>query len=106
MKSTFLPLAALCFAVLLAPVAHAQDAGADIYKAKCMMCHGPDGLGNTPAGKLAKILSYKDPSIVQKPDADLAAILKTGKNKMPAFSTKLSDDQIGAVVAYIRTLQK
>jgi len=106
MKSTFALLAAFCFVVLLAPAALAQDSGADTYKAKCMMCHGPDGLGNTPAGKLAKIVSYKDPSIVQKPDADLAAIIKTGKNKMPAFSTKLSDDQIGAVVAYIRTLQK
>jgi len=71
-----------------------------------MMCHGPDGLGNTPAGKLAKIVSYKDPSIVNHSDAELTTIIKTGKNKMPSFATKLSDDQISAVVAYIRSLQK
>ena len=96
----------LCFATYFAPSATAQSSGQDIYKAKCMMCHGPDGLGNTPAGKLAKIVSYKDPSIVNHSDAELTTIIKTGKNKMPSFATKLSDDQISAVVAYIRSLQK
>ena len=32
----------------------AQSTGADTYKAKCQMCHGADGLGNTPAGKAMK----------------------------------------------------
>ena len=33
-------------------------------------------------------------------------IIKGGKNKMPAFSGKLTDAQITDVVAYIHTLQK
>jgi mono/diheme cytochrome c family protein len=32
--------------------------------------------------------------------------VKGGKNKMPAYSDKLTGDQIKSVVAYIRTLQK
>lgn len=96
----------LSFSLLSVASTLAQSAGPDTYKSKCLMCHGPDGAGNTPAGKLAKIVSYKDPSIVNKPDADLIAIIKTGKNKMPAFGTKLSDAEIQAVVDYIRTLQK
>jgi mono/diheme cytochrome c family protein len=98
--------AVLCFTAFFVSSAPAQSSGPDIYKAKCMMCHGPDGQGNTPAGKLAKIVSYKDPSIMNQSDAELTAIIKTGKNKMPSYATKLSDDQIAAVVAYIHTLQK
>ena len=69
----------------------AQSSGTDTYKAKCQMCHGTDGLGNTPAGKAMKA----------RP-----AVIKNGKNKMPAFTGKLTDAQITDVVAYIHTLQK
>ena len=93
------------FATLISP-ALAQDSAADTYTAKCKMCHGADGAGNTPAGKIAKIVSFKDPSVLNASDADLIPIIKNGKNKMPAFAGKLSDDQITSVVAYIRTLQK
>jgi mono/diheme cytochrome c family protein len=70
------------------------------------MCHGPDGLGNTPVGKMAKIVSFRDPAVISATDADLIAIVKNGKNKMPPNNGKLTDDQMTAVVAYIRTLQK
>ena len=36
----------------------------------------------------------------------LSAVIKNGKNKMPAFAGKLTDPQIADVVAYIHTLQK
>ena len=85
--------------------AFAQGSGADTYKAKCAMCHGADGLGTTPAGKALKAASFKDPAIVKAPDAELIAAVKNGKNKMPAYTGKLTDDQIKSAVAYIRTLQ-
>jgi mono/diheme cytochrome c family protein len=31
-------------------------------------------------------------------------VIKTGKDKMPSFKDKLTDDQIKAVIAYIRAL--
>ena len=82
------------------------QSGPDTYKSKCLMCHGADGLGATPAGKAMKTVSFKDPAVVNTPDAALIAIVKSGKNKMPAYSGKITDDQIKSVVAYIRTLQK
>ena len=85
---------------------HAQAAGADTYKAKCQMCHGADGLGQTPAGKAMKAIPFNDPQIVSKSDADLIAATTNGKNKMPAYKGKLSDAEIKATIAYIRTLQK
>jgi mono/diheme cytochrome c family protein len=84
----------------------AQGSGADTFKVKCQMCHGADGTANTPAGHAIKAASFKTPSIIQTPDADLIAIVKNGKGKMPAFAGKLTDDQMKAAVAYIRILQK
>jgi len=75
-------------------------------QAKCAMCHGADGLGATPAGKAMKAASFKDPAVVKTPDAARIVIVKSGKNKMPAYAGKLTDVQITAVVAYIRTLEK
>lgn len=94
-----------CLAASISAPAFAQNA-ADIYKAKCLMCHGADGLGDTPVGKAFKIVSFKDPSVVKSSNADLTAIIKNGKNKMPANKGTLSDAQIGALVVYIRTLEK
>jgi mono/diheme cytochrome c family protein len=104
-KVPFATLAVLCL-VAFTLTAPAQDAGADTYKAKCQSCHGADGLGNTPVGKMVKIVSFKDPTVISATNADLIAVVNSGKNKMPAYKGKLPDDQITAVVAYIRTLQK
>jgi cytochrome c6 len=105
LRVPFAALAALFLAAFTFP-AVAQDSGADTYKAKCQMCHGADGLGNTPVGKMAKIVSLKDSTVVTASDADLIAVVTNGKNKMPPNKGKLAEDQITAVVAYIRTLQK
>jgi len=99
-------LAFFCLAASISVPAFAQGGGADTYKAKCLMCHGADGLGATPVGKSFKIVSFKDPSVVNSSNAAMEAIIKSGKNKMPAFAGKLTDAQISAVVEYIRTLQK
>jgi mono/diheme cytochrome c family protein len=93
-------------AAFMVATAYAQNSGADTYKAKCAMCHGADGSGNTPAGKSMKALPFSSPDLVKAPDADLIAATKNGKGKMPAYSGKLTDGQIKEVVAYIRTLQK
>jgi mono/diheme cytochrome c family protein len=99
--------AVLCsLAGSLAAPGLAQDPGADTYKARCLMCHGDDGTANTPAGKAFKAASFSDPAIIKIPDADRIGIVKKGKDKMPQFGDKLTDDQIKAVLAYVRTLQK
>ena len=98
--------AMIVLAAAIAAPAFAQSAGADTYKAKCQMCHGPDGTAATPMGKMMKIPSFKDPSVVKASDAELIAVTKDGKGKMPAYNGKLTDDQIKEVVSFIRTLQK
>jgi cytochrome c6 len=80
--------------------------GADTYKAKCQMCHGATGLGDTPAGKAMKARPFNSPDVLKESDADLIAIIKNGKNKMSAFAGKLTDIQINDVLAFIPTLPK
>jgi cytochrome c6 len=93
-------------AAFVAAPAFAQTSGADVYKAKCQMCHAADGSGDTPAGKAMKAMPLTSPEVVKKSDSELIAVTKDGKGKMPAYASKLSDSQIKEVIAYIRTLQK
>ena len=105
MKSTFNLVAVLFLAASFITPTMAESA-ADLYKAKCVMCHGATGLGDAPAGKALKAASFKDPAIVKASDADLVAAVKNGKGKMPPYNGKLTDAQIKSVITYIRSLQK
>jgi mono/diheme cytochrome c family protein len=95
----------LLAASVVAP-AFAESPGAGLYKAKCGLCHGADGLAATPMAKNLKVLSFKDPAMTKASDAQFIASTTNGKGKMPAYKGKLTDPQIKDVVAYIRTLQK
>ena len=106
MKVSSKHIVILCLAAALVTPAFAQSSGADIYKAKCLMCHGPDGMANNPAGKALKAVSFKDPSVIKASDAELFAAVKNGKGKMPPENGKLTDDQIKTVIKYVRTLEK
>jgi mono/diheme cytochrome c family protein len=93
-------------AVSLTLPALAQTNGAETFKSKCAMCHGPDGLATTSMATMLKVPSFKSPDLVKAPDSQLIDATKNGKGKMPAYNGKLTDAQIKEVVAYIRTLQK
>jgi cytochrome c6 len=95
-----------CLALTLVVPAMAQDSGAQIYKDRCTLCHGDDGKSTTPTGKAFNAASFTDPAAVKASDQELITIVTKGKGKMMAFGGVLTDDQIKAVVAYIRTLQK
>jgi mono/diheme cytochrome c family protein len=84
----------------------AQGAGADTYNSKCAMCHGKDGMAATPAGKSMKVPAFNDPAVAKMSEAELTAVTKNGKGKMPGYAGKLTDAQIKDVVGYVRTLQK
>jgi len=98
--------AVILLAASIAGPAFAQASGAANYKARCVMCHGEDGLASTPVAKSMKVLSFKAPEMVKASDAQLFASTKNGKNKMPAYKGRFTDEQIKEIVSYIRTLQK
>ena len=91
-------------ALLAMPLA-AED-GAALFKAKCAMCHGPDGSGQTPVGKSLKVRNLGSADVQKQSDAELSRTIVDGKNKMPANKGKLSDAEVKALIAHIRTLKK
>ncbi len=92
--------------VFRANLAMAADEGEATYKAKCQMCHGPDGTSNTPTGKSMKASDLTAADTQKKSDEDLKETISKGKNKMPSFAKTLKEDQIGQLVAHLRTFKK
>ena len=91
--------------------ARAADAKAN-WEANCAQCHGKSGNADT---KMGKTLSAKDltDAKVQGEFTDAKAtqsikegVKENGKTTMKAFGGKLTDDEIKALVAYVRTLKK
>jgi cytochrome c6 len=82
------------------------QAGADTYKAKCQSCHGAQGTPNPGIAKAMGVKPANDPSVTSISEADMIADTTNGKNKMPAFKGKLTDEQIKASVDYFRSLGK
>lgn len=82
----------------------AEDA-ATLYKSKCQACHGPDGKGDTAAGKKLGVKDFHSPEIAKMSDEELIDITKKGKDKMPGYDKKLTDDQIKDLIKYIRALK-
>lgn len=82
----------------------AQDAAAT-YKAKCAMCHGPDGKGSATGIKMGA-RDFTSADVQKETDAQLTDAIAKGKGKMPAYDGKLKDTEIKDLVAYIRGLAK
>lgn len=71
---------------------------------KCASCHQADGKGN-PAMKasMKDLPDFTDAAWQKKAtDAEMIETIKNGHKPMPAYKDKLSDDQIKALVAYVR----
>ena len=76
--------------------------GAATFKAKCAGCHGADGLKAMPAMGVKPLNS---PDIQAKSAAQLTASVSNGVGKMPAFKGKLTDEEITAVVGFVKGLK-
>jgi mono/diheme cytochrome c family protein len=98
--------------VVSAPLAlRAADAKTN-WANNCAQCHGPDGKAGTKMGKMLNAKDLTDPKVqAEFTDAKATQSIKegvkqNGKTTMKAFGGKLSDDEIKALVAYVRTLKK
>lgn len=104
LKITFV----LIVGLFLAGSAFAQDAaaGKTVFASKCVICHGADGAGKTSIGKNLNIKDLHSAEVQKMSDADLKEAISNGKNKMPPFKGKITDAQLGNVLAYVRQLGK
>lgn len=90
----------------------AADVAANWNK-HCVSCHGKDGKAQTKAGKMAETKDLTD-AAYQASFTDEHAFKqikegvkdKAGKDRMKPFEGKLTDEEIKALVAHVRTYKK
>jgi len=76
--------------------------GPGLFKANCSMCHGTDGKGF----QALKTPDFTDPKWqASVTDKQITEVIKNGKKDtaMPAFEGKLKNEEILALVAYVRS---
>jgi mono/diheme cytochrome c family protein len=93
------------------PVAQSDastKAGLAVFTKNCASCHGKAGLGDGVKARTLKDFpgNFSKAGFQSLADGDIFYKTKTGRDEMPKYDGKLSDDDIWNVVNYIRTLKK
>lgn len=112
--NSILRLLLLGSSILVVPsLASAADAAAN-WKKDCQKCHAADGSASGPMGKKLKLRNYTDPAVqADMSDEDIIEAIKvgfkedgTGKERMPSYAEKYSEEEIIALKELIRGMVK
>jgi mono/diheme cytochrome c family protein len=91
-----LPVSNLAFEKTTVDSAQTIAEGHAYYGKSCAHCHADDASGD----------EGPDLRVLKKSNARLAVVIKKGvPHEMPAYQKKYSDEQIHALVVYLRTLK-
>jgi cbb3-type cytochrome c oxidase subunit III len=78
-----------------------------LFQENCVTCHGANGRAHTFHGRLAGAQNLTDPQWqTETTDAQIIHAIKTGPSVMPAFEKKLSESEIDALAAYVRSFKQ
>ena len=108
-----LAILAIAFGAILSGRAMSGEAhnvsarsAAEVYARNCASCHGKDGRAKTLKGKLKHARDFTDATWQGRTgDERLFNSIMNGKSKMPAYSKKLSEQEIDSLVAYVRAFK-
>ena len=81
------------------PQRFAYVSGADLYHNICQGCHMPDAKGAAGAGAYPALATNKHLAAPLYP----VGMVMSGRRAMPSFGEMLTDEQIAAVVNFVRT---
>lgn len=83
-----------------------QSAGRRVYDAECDRCHEPYSTRGKKGPGLKGVFQHKYLSLSGLPanDERVSNIVRLGRNEMPGYSQKLSDQDIQDLLAYLHTL--
>lgn len=70
--------------------------GETVYEEQCARCHGSDGEGTSGVPALAG-----NTTVTGEPVAVIQTVLQ-GPGTMPSFRGRLNDEEIAAVITYVR----
>ena len=76
-----------------------EKSGEKLFANVCQGCHMPDGKGATGAGTYPSLAGNSNLEAGGYP----VGIVVNGQRGMPPFGAMMSDDQVAAVVNYLRT---
>jgi mono/diheme cytochrome c family protein len=76
-----------------------QTGGAELFRNICQGCHMPDGQGAVGAGAYPAIADNRNLAAREYP----VHVVLHGLRAMPPFGAMLSDQQVAAVVNYLRS---
>ena len=85
-------------------VGHKSQRGENIFRAKCSVCHGVDGGGQTENGKKLKVPDLRSDKVQNLSDEEMLDSVMDGKGYMPPMGKKYSADQLKQVIVYVRAL--
>lgn len=81
------------------------QSAATSYAKYCVTCHGRDGRSKTSKGRRNHARNLADADWQGAvSDERVFNSIANGRGKMPAFSKKMSDAEIDALVSYVRAL--
>lgn len=93
------------------PSLMAQDFDAsEAWTKECQKCHAEDGSGLTKKGRRLKLQDYRKAEVQAKftdeemHEAIKEGVTKKGEELMNAYADKFTDEEIDALVAYIRNM--
>ncbi|CAN5654808.1 cytochrome c [soil metagenome] len=83
--------------------------GQVMYERHCLVCHGPQGLGDGPIIGPDKF-AFPPPSLIAapattRPDGYISGVIRAGRGLMPAYGPRMTHAERWAVVAYVNSLQ-
>ena len=83
-----------------------QAAGRKTYDAECDRCHEPYSTRGKKGPGLKGVFQHKYLSLSGLPanDERVSNIIRMGRNEMPGYSQKLSEQDIQDLLAYLHTL--
>jgi len=85
-------------------VSEKSQRGENIFRAKCSVCHGVDGGGQTENGKKLKVPDLRSEKVQNLSDEQMLDSVMNGKGYMPPMGKKYSEDQLKQVIVYVRAL--
>ena len=83
----------------------------ETWNKDCAACHGKDGKGQTPMGRKFGIKDLTDATVQAALTDDQATkdikegVTENGQTRMKPFADKLSDDDVKALVAHVRSFK-
>jgi len=100
-KWLMFPVAAATLAV-----GFAQNPAEKVYLDKCANCHSKDGSGQTAKGKKLELKDMRSAEVQKMTDAKMFELIAKGKGDMDGYQKELKDEEIKALIAYIRSFAK